>query len=123
MKKLAEMTMEELSAYLCKVAGPADNLFSDAAVCAAFDEAQERMPEKPTIQSAFSIFTAVLVPALMSEKHKGDTYAILSAQTGESVEEVVKRNGFEVMKDLFSIFVLERDVQTIFRAGAQVRPE
>ena len=123
MKKLSEMTMEELSACLCKMAGPADNLFSDAAVCDAFDTAQKRMPENPTIQAAFSIFTSILVPALMSEKHKGDTYAILSAQSGDSVEEISARNGMEVMKDLFTVFVLERDVQTIFRIGAEVRPE
>lgn len=123
MKKIAEMTMDELSACLCKMATPASNLFSDGAVTDAFDEVQNRMPKKATVQEAFSIFTGILVPVLMGDKHKADTYALLAAQTGERVEEVASRNGLEVMKDLFQMLMMERDVQAIFRTGAEVRTE
>lgn len=123
MKKIAEMTMDELSVCMCKMAAPASNLFADGEVTDAFDEAQKRMPEKATLQEAFSIFSSVLVPVLMNEKHKAETYSILSAQSGENVDEIAARNGLEVMRDLFTVFMLERDVQTIFRVGAEVRPE
>ena len=38
MKKIDEMTMAELSSFLCKVAVPAENIFTDGAVNEAFDE-------------------------------------------------------------------------------------
>lgn len=121
MKKLSEMTMNELSACLCKMASPAQALFSDGMVLEAFDGVQEVLNEQTTVSDALGIFTGVLLPVLTDDKHKADTYAILAAQNGQSVEEIEARNGYEVVRELFSIFMVERDVQTIFRPCAQAR--
>lgn len=121
MKKISEMTMSELSRCMCAIAEPAERLFSDGAVTEAFAEANEKIGEKAPVKTAFSIFSAVLFPVLTGEKHKQDTYAILSALTDQKAEEIENRNGVEVMRDLFAIFVVDGEVQSMFQPCAEVR--
>lgn len=121
MKKIAEMTANELIAFICKIAGPAENLFSDGAVMESLKEMKERIPENATVETVFSMFTAIMFPRLTGEAHKKDTFAILAALDGVSVEEIEGRNGLETMRDMFVVFVVDRDVETIFRPCAEAR--
>lgn len=121
MKKISEMTMNELTVCLCKLAEPASNLFSDAAVTEALKEMRERAPEKCPLDVAFSLFTTIAVPVLTDEKHAQDTHAILAALDNVSVEDIGSRNGLEVIKDMFLVFAVDKDVETIFRPCAQAR--
>lgn len=121
MRKISEMDMQELPAMLCKIAPCAERLFSDIAVCDAFDKMGEYMKEGQTAKTGFSLFALILIPVLMNEKHIEDTYAILSAIEGVDMKEIKKMNGVKTTGDLFRLFVLDGSVQGIFRPGAQIR--
>ena len=120
MKKIDEMTMAELSSFLCKVAVPAENIFADGAVNEAFDEVTKLLKDKATVENAFSVFCAVLVPVMMG-KHEEDTFAILATLEGVSAAEIKDKNGFDVMRTMFKAFMIDRDIQTIFRPLQKVR--
>ena len=120
MKKLHEMSMGDLSVCIGKIARPAERLFGDAAVIDALKEVRERMPEKATVEMAMSLFVTILFPVLTDKKHKKDCYAILEALS-DSEEAVENRNGVEVMGEMFAVFMRDRDVETIFRPGLEVR--
>ena len=122
MKKISEMTMNELTMCLSKMAEPASNLFRDAAVTEALKEMRDRAPEKCTIEMAFSLFTTIVVPVLTGEKHIQHTHAILAALDGVSAAEIGKRNGLETLKDMFLVFAIDKDVESIFRPCVQARP-
>lgn len=121
MKKLSEMNAREMSVCICKLAENAEKLFNDGAVVEALDALRESFPEETNVPTAFSLFTSILVPKLLSDEHTKETYAILAAIDGVTVEEIEKRNGLEIIRDLFIVFVTERDVETIFRPGCEVR--
>lgn len=121
MKKISEMNANELTTCLCKLAEPSEKLMSDGAVVEALDELRKAIPEKADVATVFSLFTSIVVPRLMDEKHQKDTYAVLAAIDGVAVEEIEKRNGLEVLRDVFVSFVMERDVETIFRPGCEAR--
>ena len=117
MKKIAS----ELSACLCQIAEPAEKLLSDSAVIDALDGFRKDIPEKSDVATAFSLFTTMVVPKLMDKKHQKDVYSILAAIDGVAVEEIHKRNGLETIRDMFVVFAMERDVETIFRPACEAR--
>lgn len=121
MKKIAEMTMNELTACISKLSDPAERLFSDNVVIETLEDFRKQIPEKANVQTAFSLFMSVVLPVLTDEKHKKDTYAILNAMCGEEAMDIEARNGLEVMRDLFVVFALEKDVETLFRPGCEAR--
>lgn len=123
MKKISEMNMTDLSAMLCQIAAPAERLFSDGAVCAAFDEMHNRMGDGQTVKTAFSLFATVMMPVLMSEAHKADTCAIMAILCDGDAKAIENANGLETMRDMFRVFVMEGDVEAIFRPGAEIRGE
>ena len=47
--------------------------------------------------------------------------AILAAIDGVTVEDIKGKNGLETLRDVFIVFVTERDVETIFRPGCEAR--
>lgn len=121
MRKIEELTAIELSECLCKIAEPAENLFSDVTVRNALDEFKTTMPEKATWKQALSVFASVLYPVLSGEKHRFDVYTILAAIDGVSVAEIENRNGLEVMGNMFKVFVQDGDVQDLFRPVCEIR--
>ena len=121
MKKISEMTACELSVCLCKIAEPAEKLLSDSAVIEALDGFRNAIPEKASVATAFSLFTTMLVPKLMDKKHQKDVYSILAAIDGVTGEDVQKRIGLETVRDMFVVFAMERDVETIFRPACEAR--
>lgn len=121
MRKISEMDMQEFPAVLCKIAPCAERLFSDKAVCDAFDKMGEYMKEGQTAKTGFSLFALLLIPVLMNEKHIEDTYSILAAIEGVDVQKMKKLNGVKTTGDMFRLFVLDGSVQGIFRPGSQIR--
>lgn len=121
MKKISEMTAGELTACICKMAEPAEKLYSDNAVIEALESFRSRIPDNATLETTFSIFTGTMIPVLTGKKHKADVYAILAALCDQTAEEVEKRNGVEVMRDLFIVFALDKDVETLFRPCFETR--
>lgn len=123
MRKIAEMTTDELAQALCQMAEPASNIMSDGAVSEAFVEMGRKLNKKATILQNIAVFASVLVPVLLGEKHRLDTYKVLAALEGVTVEEICKQNGFKTAKDLFEIFMTNRQTVAAFRADPEVRAE
>ena len=121
MRNIAEMTAIELYECLCKIADPAESLLSDVAVRAAMDEFKKNLPKNVSVEHAFSMFATVLFPVLSGESHRAETYAILAALDGVKVNEIESRNGLEVMRDMFKTFVIDGEVQAIFRPVCEAR--
>lgn len=123
MRKIAEMTMDELTLALCQMAEPASNIMSDGAVSEAFVEMGKKLNKKASLLQNIAVFTSVLVPVLLGEKHRDDTYAVLAALEGVTVEEIRKQNGIRTVKDLFEVFMINKQTVAAFRADPEVRAE
>ena len=123
MRKIAEMTTDELAVAICQLAVPASNIMSDGAVSEAFVEMGKKLDKKATLLQNIAVFASVLVPVLLGEKHRQDTYAVLAALEGKTVDEIRKQNGFKTAKDLFEVFFTSRETMTIFRPDKVPQPE
>ena len=122
MRKISEMNTEELAVCLCNAADPVSNLLGDNEVVDAFGKLGEKMKGK-SVLAMFGMFVSVVVPTLLGEKHRDDTYALLAAVSGVSVDEVKKQNGFKTAKDVWAIFMTDVDMASMFRDGDEARAE
>ncbi len=123
MRKISEMTTDELSVMICDIADPASNIMSDGAVSEAFVEMGKRLNRKATVLQNIAVFASVLVPVLLGEKHRNDTYAVLAALEGKTVDEIRKQNGLKTAKDLFDVFMVNKETVTIFRPDQEARAD
>ena len=97
--KLSEMNGEELSVCLCKIAEPIERIGFDAKTTAAFQEiANLSKNSMNNIQQA-SMMIGKFVPLLLGD-HREDTFAILAAINGKTVEEIRNQNGMQTIKEL-----------------------
>lgn len=122
MRKISEMNTEELAVCLCNAADPVSNLLGDNEVVDAFGKLGEKMKGKRVL-AMFGMFVSVVVPTLLGEKHRDDTYALLAAVSGVSVDEVKRQNGFKTAKDVWAIFMTDVDMASMFRDGDEARAE
>lgn len=123
MKKISEMNGNELSVCMTKIAPNAETLFADGAVSAALDALSAKMGKGTTVDKAVAWFSGELFPLLTGEKHRGETYAIMEALGYGEAAKMGEKNGIELLRDLFCVFVRDGEVTTIFRPGAEVRGE
>lgn len=123
MKKIDEMNVNELTACLCKIAEPAEKLFGDMAVLDALDKMKKAIPAQATAKLVFSLFMTIVYPHLMNEHNKESTMKILAGLDGVTVEEIENRNGVKNAGDMFNIFIMDRDVESVFRPACEVRGE
>jgi hypothetical protein len=121
MKKIEEMNVNELTACLCEIAEPAEKLFCDMAVLDALDKMKKSIPDEATPKLVFSLFMTIVYPRLMNEQNKDSTMKILAAMNGVTVAEIENRNGVNNAGEMFSIFIMDRDVESIFRPACEVR--
>lgn len=123
MRKIAELTTDELALALCQMAEPASNIMSDGAVSDAFVEMGKKLNKNATMLQNIAVFASTLVPVLLGEQHRQDTCAILAAISGKTVDDIRKQNGFKTAKDLFEVFMVSKETPAIFRADQAVRSE
>lgn len=121
MRNLSDLTGSEMSKCLCALVVPAEKVYGDSAVTQALDAYHSAIDEKTQLDRGFSLFVTMLFPALM--KHEEEVYAILGAMNNVSGEEIKNRNGVEMMRDMFKVFVLDGDLGAIFRPGCEIRGE
>ncbi len=121
MRNLSEMNANDLSKCLCALVAPAEKIFSDCAVTQALDAYREKIDETTPVDRGFSLFVTTLFPALM--RHEEQVYTILGILNNVDGKEIRNRNGVEMMRDMFKVFVLDGDLAAIFRPGCEVRGE
>lgn len=101
--KLSEMNSKELCTALCVLAEPVGRIAADDEVADALKRMAENKANHTVMGRLIGTAYADFVPLLL-KKHKDDTFAVLSILTGKTVEELEKQNGFQLMKDVRSVF-------------------
>lgn len=97
-KKLLEKNGAEMASALVALATPIKNFMDDAKFSEAFKEATKNgVRTKST--DILNIYT-VLIPHLMGDKHLKDTLQIVAIIEGTTVNEMLKKNGTELLSDI-----------------------
>ena len=97
MAKLLEMNTAEMASALVSISGAIKSFLSDDEFMTAFKErTKEGIRNRAT--DILPVY-ADLVPLLLGEKHLSDTILILATVEGKSVNQMLKMNGVEVIKD------------------------
>lgn len=96
--KLSEMSTENLAATLCKIAAPVERIGADQEVNDVLKELSSHGGKISVLQAGTATF-GKLIPVLL-DRHKEDTYAILSALTGKSVGKLREQRGLETIRDV-----------------------
>ena len=105
-KKLTELNGWELTNALVEIAEPLGNLAGDDKVWEVFKECTKRgvgIKQKDTFRFILTTY-AKLIPALLGKEHKLDTVRILSVVEGKKVDELMKMNGTELLRDFERAF-------------------
>ena len=99
--KLNEMNGWELMGGLVELAEPIGNLVNDEPLWECFLECTRqavRLRQKDGLAFILRNY-AKLIPLLFGDDHKRDVVRILAVVEGMSVEEAMKKNGFELLRD------------------------
>ena len=121
MKKISEMQAAEFAKCISRIAGPAESLLSDSAVREALDEYKKALPDEITWEAGLSLFASMLFPVLVGDAHRAETYEIIAALNDVGVAAIEEKSGLALMGDVFRAFVIDGEVQAIFRAGCEAR--
>ena len=97
--KLSEMNGEELSVCLCKIAEPIERIGFDKKTTETFQEIADLIKNGMNNIQQTSIMIGTCVPLLLGD-HREDTFAILAAINGKTVEEIRSQNGMQTIKEL-----------------------
>ena len=123
MKKISEMNTDELGVFLCAVAEPVSNLVTDAEVIESLTDMAKKMQGKNSPIVVFALFGSTVIPVMLGKKHKEDTYKIIAAVSGKTVDEIRNQNGLKTAKEVWELLMTDRDMGAMFRAGEEVRAE
>lgn len=106
MKKLSEMTAAELTTALCEIAEPIGNISQDDEVVEALQKITKSKATNAIAGKLIGFSFSSLVPLLL-QKHRTDTFAVLSVLAGKTLEELEKENGFRLIRDIRGLFSSE----------------
>ena len=114
-KKLSEMTSEELAVALCKMAQPIADIFGDPDVAEFFSQGVKLREESPSQMVYMTRLVALAAPVILGEKHRNDVFAILAAIKGVEVEAVRDQPGMQTVNEVVQILMTDTDMMTFFR--------
>ena len=116
MKKLSQMTAVELSDVLCTIAMPMERLMNDGDVVECFRALGQMVKTAQATPMEFlGRCMTRIVPVFLGDKHREDTFTIVAALKGATVEEVRKQPGLTVITDVVSMVTGDKDLMSIFR--------
>lgn len=101
---LKNFTGDQMAEALCLIAEPIEHITQDDEAVDALKKVAEERKKGGVMGKLAGLAYARFVPLLL-KKHKNDTYAILSALSGESVESIANGNAlalFKVLKEAFT---------------------
>lgn len=97
--KLSEMNTRELKTALCALAAPAASIANSEDFVAVLKKMADVKKANGTVVQLASVFLGDGVPVLL-ETHEKEIFAILSALTGKSYDEIMEQNGMQTIKDI-----------------------
>lgn len=104
--KLKDAQAWDMMGRLAELAEPVGNLTRDDAFWDVFVECTKRgvgLKQKDTFRFLLLAY-ADLVPMLMSEEHRADTFRILAIVEGKTVEQVARMNAQELWQSVRDAF-------------------
>ena len=110
--KLSEMNTAQLADALVKIAAPCERIGKDAELNKKLAEHAAKLhTEGMTKLQQNAALIGTVIPALL-ERHRADTFAILSALTGKSAEVLAAQNGMQTLKEAKAC--LDDDLMSFF---------
>lgn len=97
--KLSEMNGEELSVCLCKIAEPLERIGFDEKTTETFQKIADLSKSGMNNIRQTSMMIGKFIPLLLGD-HREDTFAILAAINGKTVEEIRSQKGMQTIKEL-----------------------
>lgn len=117
--KLSQMNTNDLAACLCRIAAPMERIAQDKELTKTMGEITKNLEGRSSLQIGMSTLAALL-PALL-ERHREETYTILSILTGKSIEEIGDQNAMLTLRDVREC--VDSDFMDFFRSSGASRPE
>ena len=102
--KLKDFSGDQMAEVLCTIAEPVEHITQDEEVLEAIKKLAEERQKGGVLGKLAGFAYARFVPLLL-KKHKEDTYTILAAFSGKSVQEVASGSAvalFGMLKDLLT---------------------
>ena len=111
--KISEMNTNQLAETLVRIADPIERIGKDEEMNKRLSESigQLRGGETTMMQYRAAMLGG-MIPALL-ERHRADTYEILSALTGKPVKEIEQQNGLQTLREAKEC--LDGDLLSFFR--------
>lgn len=113
--KLSDMSTEEMAVALCRIAAPVERICSDPAFGEMLRGIQENGKKRMTVREAVAAAFGALVPALL-DRHREDTYVVLSVLTGKHVEDIKRQRGMDTVQDVMRC--VDKDLLSFFKPSA-----
>lgn len=112
--KLSEMNGEQLATCLCAIAEPIERMADDEEITGALRGCVKR--SEAGIFEKVDLPRAVLrmIPVLLG-KHRRDTFLIIGAMNGKTVDEIAKQNGMKTILDIKACF--DKDLFDFFKSS------
>ena len=110
--KISEMSTEQLATALVRIAGPAERIGSDTEFNTRLAEHAKAIKSgNITVLQNYTSLIGFAIPMLL-DRHKEDTYTILSAMTGKTVQEIAAQNAMQTLREAKEC--LDGDLMTFF---------
>lgn len=117
--KLSQMTTDQLADTMILIAEPVSNIAQDNAVEDAFKTIASKQKEGATNVRMFGILVKKIVPVAL-KSHRKDLYAVISALTGKSVEDIGSQQAAQTIKDCSDI--IDKELIDFFKSSAGMEP-
>jgi hypothetical protein len=113
--KLSQMTTEQATDTLVRIAEPVANIMDDPAMKDVLQSVAGMNRDTPMYKVVSSLIAKVL--PLMLKSRRDDTYSIISAMTGKELEQIEKQNILVTLNDCRDF--IDKDFIDFFRSSGR----
>lgn len=116
--KISQMTTDQAADVLCMIAGPIERIGTDKDFQEKMNAIAARNKERGTAMNAIESVTSMIgtfIPLLL-KNCRADTYTILSALTGKTVEALAAQNVMQTIRDAKDC--ADQELLDFFRSSA-----
>lgn len=123
MKKLSELNGVEMADVLCEIIEPMGRLMDDEKVVDCFGKLAEIIKSNPSQMLFLAKCMREVTPVFLGTEHRDDTFMIIAALNGVTVDEVKAKPGVDLIMDVFWMVAGDGGLLRMFRPRKAVRSE
>lgn len=97
--KLSQMTTEQITACLCRIAPALENIAMDEKINECFKRVAKKEESARSNVQRCAVMLSTFA-SLLLDKHKDDTFAVLAAINGKTAEEIRAQNGMQTIREV-----------------------